>query len=192
MQSKTPLFDESSLKGIEMINFFQPQRLTNTVSALLLLLQASVAYGNDYVPVVAEALDMQLYHCITDERSTWSVAGLAEFGGEPWTYIGTKTEAFDATRGEWVPIAPTTETILVPGQWLDIRFDDGSTFRYSERVTDSHLGLWDETLVAMMTVGMENLPPPYTVAKWADGEIVLLKALADGTCGLGWYIRQPD
>lgn len=138
---------------------------------LMLLACAGLAKGQE-VPsdphaVIEEALQVQLLGCIANERAQWSVIGTADFVGEPWVY---------------------KDIVTVPGEQLVVHFDDQTLFSYGEVLDGTSHDIWASNLHALKALGMDNMPPPYTAIKRSDDAIFLLKAGADGSCDVAWFL----
>lgn len=130
--------------------------------------------------------------CVANERAQWAVVGTAVYTGDPWTYSWSIDQEWDDSQGKYVQITPITMALPVPGEQLVAVFSDDSTFTYGEPLTDTNRGVWADRLSSIATYVMDDAPPPYDVSRREDGSIVILKVLADGTCGWGSYLKHPD
>jgi len=162
-------------------------------AALVVLAFAGTARGHEQAIVtpgmaVQDALDMQLYGCIANERAQWSTIGTAALAGEAWVYSWTVSQEWNDDQGEYVQILPITHNLTVPGERLEVIFEDGSKFTYGEPLNGTNHHIWGDNLYSIANHSMVGMPAPYTAVKRNDGAIYLLKVVDDGTCSVGWYL----
>lgn len=127
-----------------------------------------------------------IYDCIQKERAAWSVIGTAQFAGDKWTYTWTVTQEWDNVLGKNVPITPLHPHLDVPGERLEVKFENNSTFTYGAPLTNENRVVWADNLYSLAAYGMKDIPAPYVAVKRTDGAMYLLRVNGDGTCGVGW------
>lgn len=142
--------------------------------------------------LIQDALQNQLLDCVTNERAQGSTVGTAEYSGEKWTYSWYTTQDWDSTKGEWFQIKPIPHEIKVPGESLEITFEDGTTLTYGEPLTDVKRGIWADNLSSLAGWATTNLQSSYTAIKRSDGARYLLLVREDGSCAAGWNLGFED
>ena len=155
------------------------------VACLLLLAATGSAQAQ-------ENREMQLLDCVADARAERAIIGQADYVGEPWVYTWYTTQTWDNDQGQWVDIDTITHQIVVPGERLEVVFEDGAIFTYGAVLNGTNPHLWGDNLSSLKKYGMGDREGPYIAIMETDGLIYLLNLKSDGTCGVGWYLKQPE
>ena len=118
------------------------------------------------IPLIATAQE-----CISHTTEVGAVYGEAEFIGEPWNYTWTVEQVWDNELGDWVAIEPIIHSLPVPGEAIQIRFEDGSEFIYG---TDLSYHAKGDNFSTLYQYGYGNEDGPYQAVRTTEGEVFLL------------------
>jgi len=109
--------------------------------------------------------------CVSHTAANGAVYGQADFVGEPWQYQWVVDQEWDNDRGEWVSIDPVTHTLVVPGEAIMFRFDDGTEFVYGSDLVPAAKA---DNLYTISHYGYGNEAGPYQAVRTTTGEIFML------------------